>query len=500
MPFYLKIPVLAGVFCCASMAVAGNLDAVKNLPLADGKILSVERETAPEITLMQWGKEQKYTSLAPRTVVKILLQPTAKSNINVQVYLPDDERWNGRMVGLGNGGAAGSISPGGLLGWANQGYAAGTTDMGTAPNSDSGIGNPEVWKDFGFRATHLMTAVTKQVITAYYGKKPDFCYFSGGSTGGQQALQEAQRYPDDYDGILASIPAHCRAPLHAYFLWNFQWLKRGNFTQAQLDTVAAAGLEYMAAKEPPMLAGKVISDPRATAADADQVIALARQKDPSITDGQADILRKIFAGPTHAKTGKRIFDGVPLGSEINLANGHLYLFQWVFGKDKDLMSIDFGDDFDQYLAALSPYLDAENADLAPFAAHGGKLVIVSGTQDSIVPYHATLDYYERLIANQGSLDATRRFCRFYLIPGMKHGNGTAIPNMLLKVIEWREKGVAPGEIEAKFRDGNAWSAPFPVYPYPEAASYDAAGKWSSAPGHRGTLDVIALEFHLAPKE
>ena len=139
--------------------------------------------------------------------------------------------------------------------------------------------------------------------------------------------------------------------------------------------------------------------------------------------------------------------------------------------------------------------------MAPFAARGGKLIIVSGTQDSIVPYHSTLDYYERLIADTGSLDATRQFCRFYLIPGMKHGNGTAIPNMLFKVIEWREKGIAPGEIEAKFRDGDAWSQPFPVYPYPEAASYDAAtGKWSSAPGHRGTLDVIAPEFHLAPKE
>ena len=129
--------------------------------------------------------------------------------------------------------------------------------MGTAPNSDSGIGNPEVWKDFGFRATHLMTVAAKQVIRAYYGKEPELSYFSGGSTGGQQALQEAQRYPEDYDGIAAAVPAHCRTPLHAYFLWNDQILKKCPFTKAQEASVIAAANEYMARAGDPGGGGEV---------------------------------------------------------------------------------------------------------------------------------------------------------------------------------------------------------------------------------------------------
>ncbi len=115
-----------------------------------------------------------------------------------------------------------NINPPSLAGAAQGGYAAATTDMGTAPDADSGVGNREVWRDFGYRATHLMTVVAKEAVRAYYGRGPEFSYFNGGSTGGQQAMQEAQRYPEDYDASWPTSPPHCRAPLHAYFLWNDQ--------------------------------------------------------------------------------------------------------------------------------------------------------------------------------------------------------------------------------------------------------------------------------------
>ncbi|MEZ0274819.1 MAG: tannase/feruloyl esterase family alpha/beta hydrolase, partial [Roseimicrobium sp.] len=128
------------------------------------------------------------------TVVNLVLQPAKGSKINVEAWLPDAEKWNGRFIGLGNGGSAGKINPDSLAGPLAEGYAVATTDMGTAPNAASGNGNPEVWKDFGFRATHLMTVCAKQLVQTYYGKAPEFSYFNGGSTGGQQALQESQRY------------------------------------------------------------------------------------------------------------------------------------------------------------------------------------------------------------------------------------------------------------------------------------------------------------------
>ena len=315
-------------------------------------------------------------------------------------------------------------------------------------------GNREVWKDFGFRATHLMTLAAKQVVTAYYGKRPEYSYFSGGSTGGQQALQEAQRYPEDYDGIVAGIPAHCRTPLHAYFLWNDQILKKRPFTKEQEGNIIAAANEYMAARETPPVAGKFVSEPRCNAKDIEAVIALARQKDATLTDEHAEALSKLFDGPRHAVTGERIFNGIPLGSSLSAAHDHLYLFKWVFGAEKKLEEINFGADIDTYTAALGPYLNAENPDLSAFEKRGGKLVMTSGSVDSVVPPQATIDYYERVIEHFGSLEKVQSFFRFYLIPGMSHGGGPGInslPNLLELVKVWRETGHGAGNVAGTAR-------------------------------------------------
>jgi len=377
-----------------------------------------------------------------------------------------------------------------------RGYAVATTDMGTAPNSDSGIGKPDVWKDFGYRATHLMTTSAKQVIKAYYGHSPEYSYFNGGSTGGQQALQEAQRYPEDYDGIVANVPAHCRTPLHAYFLWNEQIFHQCPFTISQEDNIIAAGNEYMAAREIPQTAGKMVSDPRCAEKDIDAVIALALKKDPTLTDKHAKALEKLFGGPKHSITGERIFDGIPFGSSFKIAHGHLYLFQWVFGKDKDLQSLDFGKDIDTYTAALGPYLNAENADLSAFEKRGGKLIMISGSADSCVPYHATLDYYERVAEHFGSLEKTAAFCKFYIVPGMSHGPGPGInklPDMLGLVINWREKGEAPHALSAQRIVDGKTELDMPLYPYPEKTTWES-GSIKPVNGPRGGVDRVAERF------
>ena len=419
------------------------------------------------------------------TVVNLVLQPAKGSKINVEAWLPDAEKWNGRFIGLGNGGSAGKINPDSLAGPLAEGYAVATTDMGTAPNAASGNGNPEVWKDFGFRATHLMTVAAKQLVQTYYGKAPEYSYFNGGSTGGQQALQEAQRYPEDYDGIVANVPAHCRTPLHAYFLWNDQILRACPFTDAQEAKIIAAGNEYMAPRELPQTAGKMVSDPRCTTQDIEAVITLARAKDATLTDKHADAMRKLFGGPKHAVTGERIFCGIPFGSSFKAAHGHLYLFNWVFGAQKDLMTIDFGKDIDTYFAALAPYLNAENADLSAFEKRGGKLIMITGSADSVVPYHATLDYYES-------------FARLYFVPGMSHGPGPGInklPNMLKAVIAWREKQVAPDAIQGQRIVNGKTAIEIPLYPYPAKAQWEAGTKeFKRVEGPRGGVERVAERF------
>lgn len=478
---------LVAVASIATLAIAeGNTDrlaALKELKIDNGTVLVVPQAAAK--------------NLPPLTVVKLLLNPAKSSNINVEICLPEAAKWNGRFIGLGNGGAAGHINSGSLVGYAAKGFAVATTDMGTAPNSDSGIGNQEVWKDFGYRATHLMTTTAEQVVQAYYGKSPEYSYFNGGSTGGQQALQEAQRYPEDYDGIVANVPAHCRTPLHAYFLWNEQIFQKCPFTASQEDNVIAAGNEYVAKRELPQTAGKLVSDPRCNNKDIEAVIALARKKDTTLTDKHAEALRKLFGGPKHAITGERIFNGLPFGSSFKIAHGHLYLFQWVFGKDKNMLDIDFGKDIDTYTAALGPYLNAENADLSAFEKRGGKLIAISGSADSCVPYHATLDYYERVAEHFGSLEKAASFFRFYIVPGMSHGPGPGInklPDMLGMVMNWREKNAVPDKIQGQRIVEGKIEIDIPLYPYPAQTGLDGTDGFKPVIGPRGGVDRIAGRF------
>lgn len=485
----------------ATTSLDARIAAVSRLSIPAGTILSVRHETSPTVIA---GDQRLIERVPPRTEVKVVLHPAPGSTIHVEMWLPDPETWNGRMLGLGNGGAAGRIDPAGLA-WALQGaYAVVTTDLGTAPNADSGIDNPEVWKDFGFRATHQMTLVGKQIVKAFYGQAQQYAYFSGSSTGGQQALQTAQRYPDDYDGIVAAIPAHCRTPLHAYFLWNYQILHACPFTAAQQQQVIEAGIAHMADRESPITAGTIVSDPRCVQKDIEAVIALAMQKDPSLTPAHADALRKLFDGPRSSVTGARIFNGLPIGSSFHGASDNLYLFKWVFGRHVDLLTLNFGKDIDTYTAALGPYLNAENPDLSAFKKRGGKLIMTSGSADPVVPFHGTLDYYDRVIAHFGSLDQVTPFFRYYLIPGMAHGGGPGInqpPDMLQVVRNWREHGTIPDPLQGQHVADGTVEWQLPLYAYPTQAHWDAAANtFVPIDGPRGGVEPMAAQFLPPPAE
>lgn len=484
-----------------STAAAQDLPATTWSPAeqqAKVRALSWEKGSTIEVRRVDAGGGSGKQGSSAYLIVRLHLHPAQGSNIQVEVWLPDAPQWNGRFLGLGNGGAAGKIGTAGLAKGVAESYAVATTDMGTAPSPDSGIGNREVWKDFGYRATHLMTIAAKQVIRTYYGREPAYSYFHGGSTGGQQGLQEAQRYPEDYDGIVAAIPAHCRTPLHAYFLWNDQILTKRPFTKEQEANVIAAGVEYMARWETPPVAGKFVSDPRRNKESIEAVIQLALQKDPSLTGEHAAALRKLFEGPRHAVTGQTIFSGVPFGSSISAAHGHLYLFRWIFGAEKNLQEINFGADIDTYTAALGPYLNAENADLRAFHKRGGKLLATTGSVDSIVPPFATIDYYERVVEQCGGLAATQEFFRLYVIPGMAHGGGPGInspPNLLEAVSDWREKGQVPEVLPGRRIVEGKTELEMPLYPSPTKAGWDAEkGKFKPVEGPRGSGEPVAASF------
>src|ERR1043165_135454 len=158
-----------------------------------------------------------FTNLPPYCEVQATIAPTPDPSIMVRVWMPT-QRYNGRFLGTGSGGYAGGFFFSELADGINRGFATANTDMGATGaagvNGDALIGHPEKWKDFGWRATHLMTTFSKALINTFYGDPAGRSYFAGCSTGGQQALMEAQRFPDDYDGILAGAPAFNRTHIH----------------------------------------------------------------------------------------------------------------------------------------------------------------------------------------------------------------------------------------------------------------------------------------------
>lgn len=402
------------------------------------------------------------------TRVALESTPGPGSFIRHELWLP--EVWNGRFVGTGNGGMAGKIVYSGLTAHVRAGYAVINTDLGTSRGRNAGIGNPDMHRDFGWRATKIMTEVGKCITEAHYGRPIEYAYFCGGSTGGQQAMAMAQRCPAAYDAISAGVPAHSRLGLHAYFLRGHRALKQPGaalsaeeLTEVTRHAVAFARTVGMADGDEPF-----ISRPYMTPELIDRFIAYLRKNCPSLSEEQLAALRTCYLGPINPRTGERIYTGLPLGAESRGSDTkmellswqkaecpRIYTFTWFFGEGYTGDTFDFDTDMDRLMAAMHADLDANDADLRPFFANGGKLFLYSGSADPIVPFPEAVRYYNRVIETVGGLDAALDGARYFLVPGQDHRAniprfGGAVMNGEIKVqsvIEilrlWREEGAAP---------------------------------------------------------
>lgn len=410
-----------------------NIERLKSFPLEQGEIIAAEWHKSRK-GLTPFDKEDS----KPFYQVTMKLHPAKGSNITVAMFLPEQEDWNGRFMGTGNGGFAGEIALGALRNGLIRGYATANTDMGTPKDPDDAIGNGEVMIDFGYRATHLMTTVGKALTAWFYGRKPERAYFFGGSTGGQQAFSEAQRYPEDYDGIIALSPAFDRVRLHAFFIWNWQRLHEREgavFTQKQAKKWKEAVVrvyreQCLSNRDDDFLAfpGGVKGNPL----DHPEL-----QKDIAklLTPPQQKALRRIYDGPKDPVTGEPFIAGFLPGTEaesLSLADfgdrekidhDFFYIFRWLWGKDVDFMKFDFHQDLNTGIEELSPILDATDPDLSRFRELGHKLLVIGGSVDAIVPYQGFLDYYHQVIEKNGGLKAAREFLRFFLMPGFSHTFG-----------------------------------------------------------------------------
>jgi feruloyl esterase len=450
----------------------------------------------------------------------LVSRPTGESYIRIEVWMPL-EGWNGRFIGTGSGGGAGYINYNALKAGVRNGFAVANTDMGTSPHVDSLLFKPQKWEDFGHRATHEMTVAAKAAIVKQYGRLPSRSYFVGCSTGGQQALMTAQRYSDDYDGILAGAPANNRTHLHALFLWNYLQSNKepeNKFTPRQIASITNAVLRANVGKDGGYSGDNFLTDPRMAEFDPETL-------DTCLTCEQIRLLKQICSGPVNPKTGERIYTPIPLGSESagfgifeqqnDPVKHHFYPFRWVFGADPD--AFDFNDDMAVTDSILAPILNANNPDLEPFRKAGGKLLMYTGTADPLVPFQDAVHYYERVVEKQGSQEKTQTFFRYFLVPGMFHCGGGPGPcslgqdisslsedsgsNLFTALVRWVEEGVAPERIVASaYGENGEVRFRRPVYPYPmfphymEGANPDLPESYRGVIHERGKVAVPAGKY------
>jgi Tannase and feruloyl esterase len=368
-----------------------------------------------------------------RVAARVTPRPT--SDIKLEIWLP--EQWNHKFLGTGNGGMGGAIDYHALADGLLRGYAVANTDMGTSAGIDSMIGNFDKIVDFGHRSTHVMTVLAKVVISRFYAASPTHSYFRGCSTGGGQGLHEAQRYPDDYDGILAGAPGANRVPAHLAYQWAYAATHRDLTTYlppekrklwADRVMVACDGLDG--------LKDGLIVRPDKCTIDPAEMQCQGKDATDCLTAGQVDALRKIYAGPRHAVTGEQLAPGYLHGTELGFSSERPtptsqppfpFPFQWLWGKDWNWRTFNFGTDADVMRNALNFAVDATNPDLEAFAAHGGKLILYQGLADNIQIPGAVAAYLERVEATMPGQSS--RFIKLFQAPGMGHCGGGSGPNV-----------------------------------------------------------------------
>ena len=494
-----------------------RLSALRRFALPNGTITSVER--VPTGTFVPPNGAPALPNLPAFCRVCAAVKSSPDSNICMEVWLPE-QNWNGRFLATGSSGSAGKITYNTTASGLQLGYAVANCDLGTAPNPEVLLDHPERWADFGSRGTHAMTVAAKAIVRAHYGKAPRYSYFVGGSTGGQQSLVEAQRYPDDFDGIIAGGPGNNRTHLHMMFLWNWAALHRepgSAFSPADVALISRAVVRARAKDDGGAPDDDFLTDPRLCRFDPAELLAPIGQTaaDHFLTRAQVTALQKIYAGPVNPRTGERIYTAAPVGSERalglvlpedpNALPPHSYLFRWVFGAGFDYAKFDFDRDVDQVDARLAAILNANNPDLSALQKRGGKILMYTGTADPVTPFQDALNYYERVIEFNGGLEKTQAFFRYFVVPGLGHVAGGPGLNdfgqrLILDVtpdadhdafralVLWVEHGVPPDRIIATaFKGGDAANGIRflrPIYPYPKFPHY-IGGDPNSPSSYRG---------------
>lgn len=453
--------------------------------------------------------------------ISATIRPTKDSDIKVEVWMPA-EGWNGKFRGIGNGGFAGSIGYAGIAAVLRQGYATASTDTGhvSPEGTDSrwALGHPEKVTDFGYRAIHEMTRFAKAAIKAFYGNAPRRSYFGSCSNGGRQALMEAQRFPTDYDGILAGAPANFWTHLFDRALAGAQVTTKdeASYIPASKLPVIARAVNAACDAQDGVVDG-ILNDPRQCHFDPEILLCKQNNSAECLTTQQVATLKQLYVGPDDAK-GHKIFPDYLPGAEdgpggwepwiTGSAPGKSLLFAFSTGYFSNMVyenpgwnykTAELSEAVQANDAKLATILNATDPNLTAFKARGGKLILYHGWNDPAISALNTIDYYTSVVNRMGARE-TDEFVKLYMVPGMQHCGGGPGPdsfgengptenadpqhNIQSALEQWVEQAIAPSSIIAtkyvKDDSQTRVNMTRPLCPYPQTARWTGAGSTDDA--------------------
>ena len=499
-PFAFFAALLASVLFGAGPAHAASCESLASLALPNTTITKAELVPAGHFTppppagpAAPIGVEPTNWSVLPAFCrVAATLKPTSDSDIRIEVWLPASG-WNGKYEAVGGGGWAGVISYPAMGEAIRAGYASSSTDTGHVGATGSfALDHPEKVVDYAYRSEHEMTVKAKAIIAAFYGKPPHFSYWNGCSTGGKQGLTEAQRYPKDYNGIIAGAPANYMIHLHVRQVAIWQFAHRS--PDAMIPPAKYPMIHAAVMKECDALDGLkdgLIENPRACHFDPKTIECKDGDEPSCLTSPEVATARAIYAPTRIPSTGQIVFPGLEPGSEPAwglLIGGKEALvapdtFKYIVFKDPNWNASKLNLDKD---VALADKVDgglnnAINPNLNPFFSQGGKLIIYHGWSDQLISPGNSIDYYDSVLKTVGA--PAKQDMRLFMVPGMQHCRGGEGPNvfdMMPAISQWTEGGKPPAEVIAAHKTKGTVDRTRPLCPYPQIAKYKGSGSIDEA--------------------
>jgi feruloyl esterase len=438
-------------------------------------------------------------------VTAVITHPPAGDKIKIWIAIPTSN-WNGRFLGNGGGGFSGGSAAGVNQGVA-LGYASGATDTGHDGGSGSfgldtnGRLNWQSIRDNAHVGIHEMTVTGKALTQAMYGAAPKYSYFNGCSTGGRQGLMEAQRYPQDYNGIVSASPAINWAKFIPQELWGAVAMNAAGNPIPSCKLAAATAAAIAACDTIDNVKDGVIEDPKRCTYDPNALVGTTAGDCGTITQADADLIRKFWEGPRR-QDGTFMWYGLPRGADLTALWGSrgTPLKPQAFGISMDWFRYFLSQNpqldgsaitpaayerfFDQSVEEFSIVIGTDNPDLTAFRDHGGKVIIWHGWADQLITPEGTVDYYTRVLEKMGGAKKTSEFARLFLAPGVGHcggGTGPAPYGQLDALRSWVEDGKGPETLTAARRDqAGTITRSRPLCQYPLVAKFKGTGSADDA--------------------